>query len=499
MMTTWDFSFIDRVQQEWTLPLKIEDKAELQAWCNQQSISFSPIDFEYFFLELSKSETSVFIGWINGNPMLKTVLTEKVVKQPFNDLNLWKEHAFFAPFQAFVSPYLFPILFNAIQSYSIENSASILSYSCLLIPADSNKIQDQLIHSIQLEMDQFNVQIQAVKNEQELHQKTVTFLSNHFIATINAFDDQHYQIKRKVLDSSLLLTEHIKATTRFVSFLIQRLSALQLTAEHNAQLSSFQAKIKSGKFQVERTKVSWLLLSLGISLVLILLTGIVLLFNYEPTSEKSLEQEETSFMKLSKQERQQLDSIISSHKTQQKSAQSIDQDMPFVGENLVKQFQTNNQKATDLINRWLASDTNSYTTHFSKSGIQQSAYVSTHNLTTKSGGDIVYFQNTTLQMVLILVFNENSPTILHSKYVPANTVIKWRMNRNDLMLVLPGNVVKSKLQFGDLPFQERNEQFYTHLKKHYAFITGKNPIKWIWKETNGTYYLADLSKSLEVR
>lgn len=495
-MTTLDYSFFHYIHAHFQLPLNEANRDDFFSVCEKRVENSDEIEalFELF----KAPKTAVFIGWINSDSVLKNVLLQPNITQKFSDTNKWNEHALFHEFQRFISPFLYAILVNNLKQKGLKISVEALSFSLLLCPDEQCRIQDQISSLLLENLEDHSAKVVGLKSEGELHHFTQAFFTNKKIETLSLLDNEHYQIKRKILDFFINLSKHPKSSTRFASFLVQTLLQINFSKEHTLQLIEFNQSLKSGKFHVEKTKKPWGKILVFLLIGIAITTLITMLFLFAPAKKNTIEQEQTAFMQLTPTERKQLDSLFENTKKKQKQQlQSIDNDMPFVGEELKHATTFENNEIEFLINTWKASDTTTQIAKFSKSDSYSKNYPHSRILRSKPGLNTVMFLNTSKSMVLIIVYR-NKEKQWHSKYVPASQSTTWRMSTEDFMFVLPGNKVNQNQKFGDLPFKEVNSSFYENLTRHYRFAKDIKSIKLVWKEESNTFYLVDLSNSLIV-
>lgn len=491
-MKTWNDALINELRKQLKLPLHAIDFEHFQSTCRKLNSAVTETQCKELFQLFSHPQCDVFFGWIFGNHSLLSLLNEQAVKRVFVDSDGWMKHAFFEQFQQFISPVLLPVLEQQ------TDRKVVLSYCKLLTSAASDTLQKKIATAIKAELEEFTNASQQSKSDQELHHACLRFLNSDLIETLNSFDEHNYQLKRSILDTFVALFEHSKTSTRLMNVVVNQLLKIDFTPEHQAQLKTLQLQLKSGKVRVERQKISWKKLSFLLLGACLLVAGIIALYVVEPTTPEVLEQEQTAFMAFSPQERARMDSLIALTQKKQVQQQGIDSDIPFVGEELVKQDEINNYRLEALIEKWMQSDTTAYTLKFGKINSSVKPYVGSSALKTKKGSKTVEFHNASQLVVLILVVSEQSPKTFYSAYVKPAEVMKWKAETGDYFFVLPGNQVPNQLNYGDLPFEERSNQFYAALKKWYVQgETNSSTVKLIWKEEQGVHFLVDISLSVQ--
>lgn len=447
-------------------------------------------------LKLVSDPTScLFLNWLDELHFLLNTLETKQLTLQENIEKSISEHVLFPQFQAFLAPTLFPILEEKLNEKD-SNLGLIMNYLIFLPLEDAGIIQDKIAQKLNKNIALFKQKCLATTNELELWKLVTQLLDKNNVAIINRMDQAHYFIIRNTVDATLELMYHAHATNRLIHNCLKQLQLLNLLEEHSTQIKLLEKKFLKGEISVQKVRVPWKKFTFVLCSLLLVVGAIFLLFLWKPKTTVQVQQETTSFMHLSQNERLHLDSLLQQVK-KQNEAQGIDQALPFVGVELVPKQDLDNSKMQDLIQSWKANDTLKKSAFYSKTNSQRTHYISTSLLSKKKGEMNMEMHNNSKTLALIMVFSEKSNT-LYSQYVLPQHVIRWKQNTTDLMLILPGNNVQVSQTYRELPFQEFKEDFFDQLNQIYRIrqSTSKT-IKLVWETYNDKSYLLDLSQSIE--
>lgn len=463
---------------------------------------FEAKDFEQFFENQKDTQKRVFEGWIENDAILLDCLTKQKLSKSWKDFTHIQEHQFFADFQEFVTPYLYPVLKTEISLLNAEKAKNILSFSVLLIPEKQNVIQDVVSEWYELTTVELIAYCSGLKNDVVIYEKLHKELSDSLLAGLNSLNERHYGVRMQIMEKWSSLLYHEKASKRLALFILERIKGLQLAPEHQLQVRELESGIKTGKVSVEKSKISWLRLAVSVFLILLLGAGVFVLFFIEPNPVERTRQEETSFMQFSETERHQLDSLIQDIQSEERNMSSpaaLDENIPFIGEQLVQKRDWRNELFKKLQRCWANNDTVIQTKVFSASKAVSQIYPGTKALDLLNGSVPAEFHNNSLQTILLIVFKNQKGEPVFTKYISAKSKFNFKINEGDVLVAVSGSNVASIMHFGDMPFREINYSFYENLSN--AFRVKDHPgkqIKTVWETMGTSSYLLDLSNSLIV-
>ncbi|MDF3029282.1 MAG: hypothetical protein K0S23_3589 [Fluviicola sp.] len=478
-------------------PLSEDQKEEFLETFKKLFPDATEIDRTQFLSVCSNPKGIIFASWTEENSGLINTLKTGKFTELFIDSSKLREHALFEEYRTFIELYLFPIFTDQFSSLSEENIHFFMSYSVLLPDYQQNLVQDSLSDWIFKQKEELDVTLNKAKKDTDLHRLTDTFLSPNMLSALDLLNVNHYRVKTQLLEFFMSLAYHPKSSTRFLTYLSGKLATIRFTEEHRKQLSNFGADVKKGKIVVESTRVSWLRLSLIILILLVCVSGIIALFFVEADPETDTMQEQTAYMEFSKEERLKLDSMITEIKSEERMVEDaqLDSNLPFVGVDLVKKRDWNNELFGKLYKHWGNNDSVPYTTFFTQGKPAGKPYIKTRDLDRKTGEITAELHNETTMMVLLVVFQNNKKEPVYTEYVEAKSVAEWKINIGDYLFVLPGNKASSDPAFGELPFKELDQHFFENLGISYRvdYFNGKR-IKLVWENLgNNESYLVDLS------
>lgn len=481
-------------------PLSEDQKGEFIEAYQKLFPDTTEMDRTQFLSVCSNPKGIIFASWTEENAGLTNTLKKGEFSELFVDSSKLLEHALFEEYKVFIELYLFPIFNNQFSALSSKNIHFFMSYSVLLPDYQQNLVQDSLSDWIFKQKEELELAVNKARKDTDLHRLIDSFLSPNMLTALNLLNVNHYRVKTQLLEFFMSLAYHPKSSTRFLAYLTNKLLEIRFTAEHRKQLSNFGADVKKGKIVVESTRVPWLRLSLIILVLLLCGTGIVALFFIEADPETDTLQEQTAYMEFSKEERLKLDSLITEIKSEERMINDaqLDSNLPFVGVDLVKERDWNNELFRKLYQNWGNNDSVPYTTFFTQGKPVSKPYIRTKDLDRKAGEISVELHNETSMMVLLVVFQNNKKEPVYTEYLEAKSLAEWKINIGDYLFVLPGNKAPSNPAFGDLPFKELDQHFFENLGISYRvdYFNGKR-IKLVWENLgNNESYLVDLSGAL---
>lgn len=481
-------------------PLSEDQKEEFLETFKKLFPDATEIDQTQFLSVCSNPKGIIFASWTEENPGLINTLKKGEFTELFVDSSKLQEHALFEEYKTFIELYLFPIFTDQFSCLSSKNIHFFMSYSVLLPAYQQNLVQDSLSDWIFKQKEELDTALNKAKKDTDLHRLIDSFLNPNMLTALDLLNVNHYRVKTHLLEFFMSLAYHPKSSTRFLMYLTNKLLEIRFTDEHRKQLSNFGTDVKQGKIVVESTRIPWLRLSLAILILLLCGLGVVALFFVEADPETDTLQEQTAYMEFSKEERLKLDSLITEIKSEKRMIEDaqLDSNLPFVGVDLVKKRDWNNELFGKLYKNWGNNDSVPYTTFFTQGKPTGKPYVKTRDLDRKKGEIVAELHNETNMMVLLVVFQNNKKEPVYTEYVEAKSVAEWKINIGDYLFVLPGNKAPSNPTFGELPFKELDQHFFENLGVSYRmdYFNGKR-IKLVWENLgNNESYLVDLSGAL---
>ncbi len=273
-----------------------------------------------FLLNLDE-KSLVFLGWIDGQQPLKTLLIEGKVSVEMDQRPQFRSHRLFENFQQFISPFLSTALLEIVHQQETYDVVKLLSFTYLLSPDERSLVENVIIEPLKIQRSKTLQSAESAKDENDLSALLSDLLSDENIRTYNFLSRALYQEKIALVELCFKLLKTEVCTPRLTNWGLKRLLLLDLNEEHLVKLETFKKELKAGRLRSFKPTNSR---SVGFSRsTLLLLSFIILLsvlaywlFKYNPFDEKERHgfEAKTSFEQFTQLERQQIDSILSSIK-----------------------------------------------------------------------------------------------------------------------------------------------------------------------------------------
>ncbi len=183
---------------------------------------YSSTELQLFLQELDLTKV-VFLDWIDQHASLKSLLIGKVPTNDYTDAQNWKGHTMYAPFQAFLSPYLLPQLLGFKENEVLEVTVRAFSYAQLLPETDRMFIEQLLFKGIQERFTASKDKIEAAENEQALLEEIHAFCSDDMLRGLNYLSRSSYATKLWYVDQLLWIVKQKACTVRLANWLLKQL------------------------------------------------------------------------------------------------------------------------------------------------------------------------------------------------------------------------------------------------------------------------------------
>jgi hypothetical protein len=385
-----------------------------------------------YFLDYVQSEKKLlFATWTEENKVLLQALETKCIQSTFNDRLALSSHQLFEDYQAFIQPFLLPVLLDNCTDLDFKKTQQLMSFSVLLSKSDQDKLQSKTALFFGQIQEQLQESVKRVKNDQELFETLKQTITVDYWQTINLFNERFYRVKTSCLEFLLSLAYHKHSSRRLMLFIVSELKQLQLTKEHLKELKQVELDLKSGKHVFESTKVPWkrlVLLSLAAFVLVFIGVGVWFIPN---NPENDTLQEKTSFMSFNPKERKELDSLIESAKKEQLKMEELegeDQFLPEAPAQLVIRKTWENPIFNKLYQAWSLNDSVASSMSFVPGKKDTRAFPGTKHLRSKKALKKVDFHNSTNLNVLLVVFKNKAKEPVYTAYVGAKTLFEFSIN-----------------------------------------------------------------------
>lgn len=455
---------------------------------------------EQWLSALAAPETILFMEWTEQETELAFLLDQQPKLCAFRNRTRITGHAMFPAFQRFITPFLHVRLVKLLADASGETLRDGMSFIPLMTERASEFVQQVVYDRLKPRQAKVLQNIAEAKTENELLLTVSKELNPVLIETLNGFTGAFYSAKTAWIEVLRATAEHKAATRRLVVHLSKELGKLHLNPDHKNELEFLEKSVRSGQVKVEGRRMPVkrvIALSIAGSAIVVL---IVFLWKLPVEAEQQPEQERTSFMDFSVDERLKIDSLLQ-HERMEREHQdnTVDQsDLDYVGQQLQVKIPFANQDAERIFSKWESCDSTNIRPRTEDSKRDGRAFPTTEKLDTKKGTITARFQNDTELSVLIVVFRDKEDEYVYSEYVEKNAGTRFRLNPGEYLFVLPGSKVPEHLKAERLPFEQADSRFFDALGDRYKVEYGSTQsIKLVWKALNShDFYLVDLNGAL---
>jgi len=226
-----------------------------------------------FFADLHPQKAHLFIDWIKEDAGLVEIVQKGHTLIPFSDRLKRRQHALFADFQKFISPFLFETLVKAAQR---DILCPTVGYVCLLKPKEQTQIE-KIIH---LSVDRtLNVLFSKNINSQEYAQVVQTQINTNVIELYNKFSPFSYIYRMQYVEKCLSLTQQKKCKQKNTRWILNHLFLMELNPEHRDQLELFnQSHNQAHWITLISDKITYKYLLLALILLILFIFLIRMLF-----------------------------------------------------------------------------------------------------------------------------------------------------------------------------------------------------------------------------
>jgi len=460
-------------------------------------------DNEQWLIKLQSEEFVLFLDWAEQERNLANLLDDSGKLLAFQNTTKVLQHALFARFRTFITPFLYLPLLHAMKESRPETWQAGLSYVPLLNEHEADLVQQVVYEQLKVRHVELENSIQRAKNEDQLLDAIRKHLTPDLVTTLNLFTVSFYRVKTAWMEIVKQVANHPAGSKRLVLYLIKELDKLQLNPDHLTELRELDRGIKVGAVTVDEFKIPLKRVVL-LSISLILVIGLIYLIWIIPSRpEREIAQEKTAFMDFTVQERKTIDSLLHHAKMeyQQQDDGVIDgSDMTYVGEELVVKIPWKNELAETLISHWKEHDSTNQKPQSAESKKEDRIFPSTESLEDKTGTISAKFQNDTELSVIVVVFKDRADEWVYSQYIEKGGIIHFKLSPEEHLLVLPGSKVPKHLNPGSLPFQQVDSRFFKHLD-HVYVVDDLSPsnVKFVWKSLNNfDFFLLDVNGALNL-
>ena len=449
---------------------------------------------------LSDPSAVLFMEWTDQEQNLLDVLAGKPVKYRFENKSKVKDHTFFEQYRKFITPFLYPVLDKGLSNTSLETWTAGLTYNSLLLENAADLIQETVYLQLKQEQEQLEREIARASSEEALVRALQPYLKPAFFDMLNLFTKSFYRARTNWMEVLLSVSSHRFSSRRLILHISKQISQLQLNPDHVKELRQLDKDIKAGAVEVEKKEIPWKRIAALVAIIGLSFTLIWFIWSVPVTSEVKEMENKTSYMSFTEAERKVMDSLLNQVTVQQQQPNNVldEELLPYVGMDLVLKEPWKNETIRGMFDAWQSRDSTSTQPKSSESTPEKRVFPGTNQLKAKSGKISAAFSNDSDQSVIILVFRNQPGQPVYSQYVEKKAVITMKLNPEEYVFVLPGTKVPQNLSANQLPFEQVDSRFFTHMNNSYVVDTfSPQNVKLVWKEVNGVdFYLLDVSGAL---
>lgn len=471
---------------------------ESDLWLNPEHLQFSS-----FFHQLSTDQLSVYYSWLKQQKQIVLLLKRDPKVSGFqNEFNLSK-HAQFEEFKLFVTPLVYPVLKEKTLTVKDLHEARIaVSFSTVLDEEHQDRIQDTVADWLDNFRNNFLKHLENAPSDQYIFNYVHQELTPEFWELLNSFNPRHYRVKAKWMEILVSFIRHQKASKRLIQNILSKLTLLEVNSEHRAELNALKNAIRLGKIKVEAVRVPWKRVITLSSILIVLTLSIFWIMLIPAKQEKRMQQEDTSFMELSSEERLELDSLLDDYKQKNilSEEENYDSYLQAPPSELVTLHASSNELFWKYHRNWKKKNNTIFALSFTSKNKSKNLLPGTLSLQDKKGSSYCAFTNKSKFCALVIVFDEMNADYMFCEFVQPGAKSKFAINpKVEKLVIVPGGEIEKTLTEKDLPFKQVNQTFFYQLDKIYSIEENTPKFKLVYEDfgTNGAV-LIDLNKVLSL-
>lgn len=414
-------------------------------------LTTSDTDLISFLNHLKTPNASVLFGWMEQWKEIVEILKRGNTSVSFSDYLKLREHVLYESFKQFVSPFLFPRLYQNAQQGLLNTT---LEYTVLLENDSRAIVENEISGQIErLFLPIHELHKRKKISEEELVGKAQKVINDQITKILNGFSKRSYSHVVSYVEHCFSILKSKGCTLRLGNWIIVQLQQLHLNPEHVEQLSEYQAELKSGVIQMynkgkkkNARRISPYVSAIGLGALAIFVGWIIL---FKPWSEQPTPQEleqASSFTTFSVEERKHIDSLLKVLQPEilpQFSDENIDN---VEGRELmVDAREAFANKTVDAFYQvwedYLTKDsTSSQGTcqNLSKQVKHQSLPDGFTKLEDKKNGKPTFFRNESEYSVQIVVFNDKPNADAYYKELKTGEEVEFNLSVGEQIVVVAG-------------------------------------------------------------
>lgn len=417
----------------------------------------------------------IFLGWIERMKGLEEILLNGTTNISFKDDLKVLDHSMANEFKQFVTPMLSPAILKEVAR---EKVGATNTYVALLDSDTRPIVEDQIYQHITPLFNDVKALLDEKVGENSLIAATQKAVNDDIIAIINSFSRQSYALKLKYVDTVLTILNARSCTLRLANWILKQLEKLTLNPEHNYKINDLRNDLKLGHFKVQNTNTrKGITIPLRTILMSVFLIGIVsfavYVITFKPWSDPDKPEiaKNSSFTSFTKEERQQLDSLL---KIIQPARALSDEELDlgtYLGEEL--ELIVRVPFKNEIVERYYG-DLETYMQNYdalrsdtciakSKEELAKLLPKRMTSLDQKKDGNTAYFKNESDYDVQIIVFRNFLKSAAYFGTIAQGKTTTIRLEIGDWFMVIPGKFLETFTvpanHSGELPSSDFNVKF----------------------------------------
>jgi len=408
-----------------------------------------------FLKHIQQPNAIIFLGWIERMKGLEEILLLGKTAIAFKDELKVLDHAMANDFKRFVTPLLSAKILREVE----QNIAGKTSSYVALLDTDTRPVVEDKIYQYIIPLfSDVNSLLEQKVGENALILATQKAVNDDIIAIINSFSRQSYALKLKYVDTVLGILNAKSCTLRLANWILKQLEQLSLNPEHNYKINDLRNDLKLGHFKVQNTNTrKGISIPIRTLLMSIFLVGIasfaIYVILYKPWSEPDKPQiaKNSSFTSFTKEERQQLDSLLKIIQPVRKLSEAELDLGTFLGEELELIIRT--PYKNEIAEKYYG-DLDKYLRNYNalKSDScfalskEFTASLLPNNMTPmvqKSDGKLAYFKNESDYDVQIIVFRNLLKSTVYFGTIDQGKTTTIPLEIGDWFFVVPGKYLQN--------------------------------------------------------
>lgn len=403
-------------------------------------------DFHQFFSSVQSPEGIVFHGWIAQSKELESTLKNQKVSGKYRDAQGILNHTLAARFQAFISPFLGPVLLKGIPT-EMEPLTNYFSFAKLLDTDTRATVESQLFKPVREQLNTLS-NSETLSSEQSLIDTVKPLCSDVFIESMNYLSKRSYALKMEYVDRIMEVIHTRACTVRFANWILKQMERLELNKEHEEKLYRLRKDLAAGNLRVKKlesapTSVPVRPILVTLCILAIVLAGIYLLV-VKPFSKADVYSAyDSANADFNEQELAKIDSLsIEIDKESFLEGRMVDPNIIIQSYSSISLRNPFKASLMERIFMDVNKDVSLKENYFDDScdaAVAFKRYPSVKDLSVRSANKTIQFRNDSEYDIIVYVTNNVATGSVYSMLIEQGTTREFEMNVNDVMTTVAGN------------------------------------------------------------